>query len=749
MLKKITLLVLVMVAVASARVNYFNKTVDGELLKNGQFDMIGTAEYKTAKAPFDGEDFIGEDPVYADDGSYDKATTTSIEFNLFYGLTENFNVRFGLPIIAYSQTMWDPGAGEKDDDGDAEGAYVTKKPLGVGAITIGAKYNVNSLMTSIPSHIKVSAYFDILVGMIGNDEISSGDVDYNFGTGVSYKNFVVNAGLRYNTGKFTSDASQMGANANYRLLSTYHQERLGSKNMVEGNEDEVEGLEEDGTILPVQSMITYINLGYVHTLSEKVGAFGELNLSFPMRSEVFAGLHWAPNDIRQMYLKPYVGVGLTAHSDQMIFGADLVLREGLLTKEKTDNRLNGYYYVSDAIEETKPVENTMQSTPAPIAQPQQTTTMYKVIVKTKYTNIRTLPNNTGKAITTARKGETFPMLAEVGNYYNIEIPGGKSGFVHKSAVTKVNASQVSQNSGQADRNKQLQAQKANMELAKKKQMAQQQKLAEQRKLQQQQQRELDKQKRLEAKRLKLEQKKIQDAKDREKKNAKLQKKWKNYEIDDDDDVEDAVEMVNKGVTNATYALAGALGHEEDEVRDMSFNALVALGAVSVPAVAEELKADRYFIKKQAVSVLTDIGDPSAVVSLEKGLADKSISEDCEKALRAIPGPEAHDALMRHMKKQEMAKKIADIEATERNKDKVLFQKHGLIYGQTKDNILTMGQKIAAFKKTPSTEPAAIAIYNEQYLIFTKLKAKYDGPLGEGATLKLLEGYGYDKSIMTK
>jgi len=745
MFKNISLFLIIMFSISFARVNYFNKVVDGELLKKGQFDMIGTGEYKTAKAPL--EDNLGKEfDNY--DGSYSKATTTSLEFNLFYALTNDLNLRFGLPIVGYNQIGWDK------DANDGNGEYVKVKTMGIGGMTVGGKYNLKPLFKTLPSQIKMAVYFDLLFGMLGNNEVSTGDVDYNMGVGFNYKNFVVNTGLRYNTGKFTKDAGQLKANANYNLLSTDHQSILGTKKMVE-NEDGAE-LDGDGDILPKLSVITYLNLGYVQQYSKTLGFFGEFDWTFD-RGEIFAGLHWAPSDMRQMFLKPYFGIGINKYSDQLVIGADLILREGIFAEEKTKNR-NIDYYTPGVVESTKEIKDNKKVV-APVKQEEvvkQRVDIYKIIVTSKYANIRSLPKSSGKVMTTARKGDMFSLISEVGNYYNIELLGGRKGFMHKSVAMKMKTNKVSSINASKQRQKTLNANNQQIENNKARQMLEQQKLADKIRKEEELKKEQEKQRRLEEDKKIEEQRLVKEKQKREKIEAekkvkikKLNKKWKNFKIDDSGDVDDAKEKVDEGVTAATYALANALGHEDDDVRNKSYEALVTLGAVSVPAVGGKLKAKRYFIKKQAVLILKEIGDPSSVKYLERALGDKSINKDAEDALKSIPGKESHEALMRYMQQQKMASQIDNIKKKEEAKDRSLFAKHGLTYGDTKNNILTMAQKIAGYKKNPSKDPKAIALYNEQYMVFQKVVKKYNDALGPQAAKDLLSGYGYNDSIFTK
>ncbi len=749
MLKKVTILALLMTSVAVATPANFYKTNDGETLKKGQLEFSGGIDYKNAKTPVEDKmEGIGDSEV-----GYAKANTLSVNVEFNYGLADYFNLKVAAPFVSYNQIGWNGEEGKK-------GEYVKYKRMGLGTVTVGGKYNLEGVIKTLPDYLDMAIYADLLLGIFGKNIISTGNVDFDLGFGMNYKNFAANLGFRFNSGAFYKENDQLYANANYRLLSHAHQEALGSVNMAKNdiNNDKYGGeLEDDGKKLPILSLIPYINLAYLADVNKNLGVFAELNLAFPVRSEILFGANIAPSDMREMFIKPFIGFGLTKHSDQLIVGAELVLREGIFSKDKTESRNLAYYdeytgapSAKTVVAETAKTVTTPSASTASTPAPVRVIEVFMIVANSEFTNVRAAAQSNGRIIATVKKGDQFQYVSEMGQYYGVKLGDGSTGYIHKNVSTKIKTTRVMDPAeAERERIKEEQQKQMLLEQQRKQQLEQQRLIEEQKRAEQQrlaEQKKLEEQRLLEQKRL-AEQQKLEAEKQR-----KLQKEnneWKKYEVTNKGKVNKAAKKVAEGVTGATYALAKALSYDDDGTRNASYDALVKAGAVSVPAVAEQLKADRYFTKKQAVLVLKEIGHASAVPYLAAALNDKSISKEAEDALKAIPGAESSSALLNHVKQQEMANQIDMIKQQQENQDRALFARHGLNYGDTKNNILIIAQKIGGFKKNPSTEPQAVATYNEQFIIFEKLIKKYDGALGAGATLGLLEGYGYDKTIMTK
>jgi uncharacterized protein YgiM (DUF1202 family) len=55
----------------------------------------------------------------------------------------------------------------------------------------------------------------------------------------------------------------------------------------------------------------------------------------------------------------------------------------------------------------------------------------------KKSHIRTEPSMKGKVITTLRKGETVIKLDESGDWFNVQLPSGGTGWISKCLVKKV------------------------------------------------------------------------------------------------------------------------------------------------------------------------------------------------------------------------------------------------------------------------------------------------------------------------
>ncbi len=312
---------------------------------------------------------------------------------------------------------------------------------------------------------------------------------------------------------------------------------------------------------------------------------------------------------------------------------------------------------------------------------------YNVFIMKDGTKIKSSASESASTVTEVKRGVQLEIIGEEGNWYKVS-----NGFIYKKDGMKIKTSANSTKTTPAS-----------------------------------------------ASQPKKEEKKV------DKKTQKLNKEWKAFEISSMGDVSKANEKAQEGIDGAIYPLVKALEHKKAEIRTEAENCLVNIGARSLKALAPKTKSKIYLVKAKAISIMGEIGSDEAVPYLERVIRDKSVEKDVVNALNSINGSEAKSAIARYNKSKIMAQKMDSIRAYQEEKDKARLSKLGLVYGDTKNNILDVAMKLAQFKKTntPKTNPE----YKEYREVFAYLVRDYDNKLGKGASEQLLKDNGYSKDVL--
>lgn len=77
------------------------------------------------------------------------------------------------------------------------------------------------------------------------------------------------------------------------------------------------------------------------------------------------------------------------------------------------------------------------SSSKPADSPKATENSPTHLATVKECNIRSEPNMNGKVLAIAKKGERFEKIGQSGNWFNVKLASGKSGWVFKDLVKEV------------------------------------------------------------------------------------------------------------------------------------------------------------------------------------------------------------------------------------------------------------------------------------------------------------------------
>jgi len=317
---------------------------------------------------------------------------------------------------------------------------------------------------------------------------------------------------------------------------------------------------------------------------------------------------------------------------------------------------------------------------------------YSIFIMKDGTEIKSMASKSSSTLQNAKRGDQLEMVDIEGNWYKVNIDG-KVAFVYKKDGMKIKIKD-----------------KPKSEPAKK-----------------------------------VLQKKQIVAPKQNKKMQRLNEEWRKFKIDNMRDVGKAYKKAQKGVDGALVPLVNALENSNKDIKIASENSLIDIGIRSIKPLSIKTRSKIYMIKSKAVEIMGKIKSPMAVPYLERVIKDKSIETEVISALNQIGGMEAQEAINRYNKSKLMEVKMDSIKAYEESRQKNELSKLGLVYGETKNNILDVAMKLVQFKKTNT------AIDNKEYKkyreVFSYLIKKYDNALGSGSALQLLKDNGYSKEIL--
>ena len=726
-------------SIFSSYIGSYDFLVDPKSLPQGAWQLEGLARYSTAVVPLNQDEW----------DNFKKAQLIDLWGTYRIGLKNGVEFNATLPLRYYWQRYYfDNGEGDPEKNRISFGLY---NPI------LGVKWDIGQKISS--PDIGMALFFDLYLFM-GSYQLSTRKSDYNLGVALNFKQFLATLGFKINTEKFYWDdddtKNSIVYNPNWYDISKDDQYKIGTKEVWNEHPTEMDRIS-----------YLYLVLGYLAPISNNTAVYGELNIMTSGRNDAKVGINWAPADKRVMYINFYAGMGLGSKASIAgLYGLKLVINGGAFNSSMLDLYSPGYVYTKEPVEVAK-APTVRETKPK---QEQNINYVYKIVVNSKYTNIRVAPSKNAPKLADAKEGDMFDYIETVGRWYKISIEGGKVGYIPKGSATKVRYAANIQNQAQQEMAKTVQRQERQVELVKQKTILEQERLAKQKRLEEEKKREEllrqqleQRRKEEEARRLaELEKKKKEEEEKRrreeeerrrkeEEKRRKENMKLRNMKIKKVKHVRKALEKIQEGYDGPTYALAKAVGNPDlkDEVRNAAYDALVQAGKVAVPAIGEELrKAKIYAIKRQYIMLLGDIGDPSAVPYLERALGDKSVEQDAEKALKKIPGPEAQAALQRYYQRKAMEAKIDSIKKAEEAKWKVKFAKYNLNFENPRKSLIDAAWKIAQLKKKKNRTPAEKAQYKELYEILNYLIKRLDEKLGAGTAKQLLKDNGYDESILT-
>lgn len=317
---------------------------------------------------------------------------------------------------------------------------------------------------------------------------------------------------------------------------------------------------------------------------------------------------------------------------------------------------------------------------------------YNIFIMKDGTEIKSSSSNSSSTLQKVKRGAQLEMVAIEGNWYKVSV-GSKVGFVYKKNGMKIKV----KDKPKSNTTKEIQPKKQTV------------------------------------------------APKQNKKMQKLNEEWRKFKIDNMRDVGKAYKQAQKGVDGALVPLVNALENSNKDIRIASENSLIDIGIRSIKPLSVKTRSKIYLIKSKAVEIMGKIKSPIAVPYLERVIKDKSIETEVISALNKIGGMESQDAINRYNKSKLMEAKMDSIKVYEESRQKNELSKLGLVYGETKNNILDVAIKLVQFKKTNT------AIDNKEYKkyreTFSYLVKKYDNALGSGSALQLLKDNGYSKEIL--